>query len=639
MQGPLDPPTSASTVGLLDDAKSGQKRSGDGDGSQQVPRAEQQRHHTHHGVLELKSHSGGWTYVRCSLHEATVEILRLPEMETMGTIPLGLVAGLRVLRATLEEEEEEEDPASRKDENSKDSEVVIVGEDGAEDDAPDASHTLFCVHYRMGAVHVFRTTDAAVASMWVDAITRNKVLLEPKWLEGLSSIFEAPVVAVADSKHSSSVDRKPGLDAKNDNNDDCLDRLLDVGFEFEEAQWAFRLSKGDIDRAVTILCHSKDQGRPKLQERRSTARQKKKNPDETAERRSADERKTPTSHPQARDQGHKRAVFTFHGALTAVDTEQRTRIRRWYALENCRLFWSERGSLVINGALTLSPSVEIEEGTHCEFYIHLSAETIQLEASSAGDVSGWVMALQRGRQMQPWSPTKHTTLPPAPPREQLLINDSDQGILKMRAVAQRMFRRMAHDRVKLLGRPGDILLFRTKGSFLGGLTRAVTASEWDHIGLLVGTGDRLEVMEALMAGGVQTSRYSQFYNCCWYKQYSSVALRRLVGPRRRVDIEKRLEGFTKKVVGKKYQVKAMKILSSWMGSTSATVNELDKKAYCCSEIVAAAYKELGILRPDVDAVAYVPGDFASEKTLFLLEGFRLENEIQVLFRDFESLGC
>eukprot|EP00471_Norrisiella_sphaerica_P002604 CAMPEP_0184486264 /NCGR_PEP_ID=MMETSP0113_2-20130426/7782_1 /TAXON_ID=91329 /ORGANISM="Norrisiella sphaerica, Strain BC52" /LENGTH=766 /DNA_ID=CAMNT_0026868053 /DNA_START=580 /DNA_END=2880 /DNA_ORIENTATION=+ len=333
-------------------------------------------------------------------------------------------------------------------------------------------------------------------------------------------------------------------------------------------------------------------------------------------------------------------VFNFHGALYIFDNSaQRWSVRpKWFYLENCRLFWSNTNSLVANGALCLSPAAEIEhKDGSSEFFVHLKTGSLQLRCESESAASGWVMALRRGRQMLPWDPTPHTNHPPMPPRDgaSILINDSDQGILKMEVTIQPLIRTIFHEEVFGLAQAGDILLFRTNGTVLSGLTRSVTASPWDHIGLVVGesTHDDLRVIEALTNGGVQISRFSQFYNCAWYKQYSSVALRRLVGPREKIDVTRRLEKFAKDVDGKKYQVKFSKMIYSWVWGPDGgpPVNELDKDTYCCSEVIAAAYKELGILRPDIDAVAYVPGSFGSDRSILLLEGFRLENEIEIKF--------
>mmetsp|Transcript_30235 Transcript_30235/g.42145 ORF Transcript_30235/g.42145 Transcript_30235/m.42145 type:complete len:81 (+) Transcript_30235:2-244(+) len=76
------------------------------------------------------------------------------------------------------------------------------------------------------------------------------------------------------------------------------------------------------------------------------------------------------------------------------------------------------------------------------------------------------------------------------------------------------------------------------------------------------------------------------------------------------------------------------MMNVWYGSANsagASKKETDKDTFCCSEVIAAAYKELGILRPDIDSVAYVPGSFGSDKPILLLEGFRLESEIEILF--------
>eukprot|EP00466_Bigelowiella_natans_P005404 jgi/Bigna1/75714/fgenesh1_pg.36_\ len=305
-----------------------------------------------------------------------------------------------------------------------------------------------------------------------------------------------------------------------------------------------------------------------------------------------------------------------------------------------------------------------------------------------------VAALRRGRQMRPWNPTPYSTYPPrmrrnkqnhdgpktrrrrmdsstsikmqamgtssqedeqaesssrtddnshaqsfanfygSPYQAELLINDSNQGIERMQVAPHNSLRSIFHDNVPNVAKAGDILLFKTRGNFWSSLARSVTSSNWDHIGLVLGEGNDLRVLEALIAGGVQVSRFSQFYTCAWYTQYEHIALRRLVGPRERLDVEKKLDRFSRSISGRRYQIKAWKMFHAWYGSTNSAQSaqkEMEKDTFCCSEVIAAAYKELGLLRPDIDSVAYVPGTFGSEKSVFLLEGFRLEGEMEVLF--------
>ena len=77
-------------------------------------------------------------------------------------------------------------------------------------------------------------------------------------------------------------------------------------------------------------------------------------------------------------------------------------------------------------------------------------------------------------------------------------------------------------------------------------------------------------------------------------------------------------------------------------------DELDEnRTFFCSELVAAAYKKIGILPKDISAAQYWPGiidfgfllltllstgTFSSEKQLNLLDGAKLGNEMLIDFK-------
>jgi hypothetical protein len=55
------------------------------------------------------------------------------------------------------------------------------------------------------------------------------------------------------------------------------------------------------------------------------------------------------------------------------------------------------------------------------------------------------------------------------------------------------------------------------------------------------------------------------------------------------------------------------------------------KMYFSSQLVAAAYRHIGLLRPNAAPTTYLPGSFAAKTQLHLLHGARLSPEFAVTF--------
>lgn len=102
----------------------------------------------------------------------------------------------------------------------------------------------------------------------------------------------------------------------------------------------------------------------------------------------------------------------------------------------------------------------------------------------------------------------------------------------------------------LNARTGDILLFCTKGA-RGGLVRKATASNYDHVGLILKfrNGD-VGLLEALGQSGVQISNFIGFVREKWNEQYSKIAIRHLESS---LSKEKALalENFVKSALGRR----------------------------------------------------------------------------------------
>jgi hypothetical protein len=86
----------------------------------------------------------------------------------------------------------------------------------------------------------------------------------------------------------------------------------------------------------------------------------------------------------------------------------------------------------------------------------------------------------------------------------------------------------------------------------------------------------------------------------------------------------KLEEFIRNVIGLKYRLSAAKIFKKTCEVDEDTFN--GDKSYFCSELVASAYRCLGLLPKDVPASQYWPGNFSNKGGLKLQNNAWLEDE-------------
>jgi len=194
-----------------------------------------------------------------------------------------------------------------------------------------------------------------------------------------------------------------------------------------------------------------------------------------------------------------------------------------------------------------------------------------------------------------------------------------------------------------LARTGDIVLFKSKHPS-GLIIRSWSGGDYDHIALAYRFNSDIVLLEALGGGfiggakteGIKIFAWQNFISEKWYDQYSAIAIRRLVGPSKlaKRHIVRKLAQFLKTVYhdqSPKYSWNPMKAIST---RPSLPPND-PKRTYFCSELIAKAYKEAGLLRTSVPTAAYYPSYFQKKKDLKLLKGFELSSDI---FVDFGSNG-
>lgn len=171
---------------------------------------------------------------------------------------------------------------------------------------------------------------------------------------------------------------------------------------------------------------------------------------------------------------------------------------------------------------------------------------------------------------------------------------------------------------------GDILLFRSEN--IGSkIARGVLGSKYDHVALLINyVSGKVGILEATNNEGVGILMWDEFIKNDWHKLSSRLILRRLIVDRTD-EMMLKLEEFVKKVDGKKFKISPVKLLQR--NSREMPGEEAN---FFCSELVASAYKSMGLLSSDVPASNYWPGDFGIDKNLSLI-GAKLGREILIDF--------
>mmetsp|Transcript_7811 Transcript_7811/g.11636 ORF Transcript_7811/g.11636 Transcript_7811/m.11636 type:complete len:818 (+) Transcript_7811:180-2633(+) len=196
-------------------------------------------------------------------------------------------------------------------------------------------------------------------------------------------------------------------------------------------------------------------------------------------------------------------------------------------------------------------------------------------------------------------------------------------------------------------RVGDLILFKCANT-LSHLQRRVTRSEWDHVGLVVRSvskegrrcGGSLDLLEATGEGVTAyplTGRLKAYH----YNNFTKyMCIRQLHDFDRSNEVMSKLDDFVSQVVGKPYGFSASKIFprknqpsstrgfniggrlwgstddydspSSPLPSPKPGDEEGDthNSTFFCSELVAAALKELGLIPKNLNAGYFWPGSFA-----------------------------
>mmetsp|Transcript_29375 Transcript_29375/g.29105 ORF Transcript_29375/g.29105 Transcript_29375/m.29105 type:complete len:125 (-) Transcript_29375:3-377(-) len=113
-------------------------------------------------------------------------------------------------------------------------------------------------------------------------------------------------------------------------------------------------------------------------------------------------------------------------------------------------------------------------------------------------------------------------------------------------------------------------------------------------------------------------KYYQFH-----KLYNRLVYRQLHTERSN-EMLMEIENFIKAVKGMKYNISPRKLIRNKEDNSK-------KQGFFCSELVAAAYKSIGLLPEKPPASKYWPGDFSEKKKIQLLKGARCGEELIIDF--------
>jgi len=189
------------------------------------------------------------------------------------------------------------------------------------------------------------------------------------------------------------------------------------------------------------------------------------------------------------------------------------------------------------------------------------------------------------------------------------------------------FDRVSEPQFLSMAATGDILLFRAK-NITSKVQRFFTNSDYDHVALVVKfSSQRVGLFEVTGKDGVSLLFWDDFVSYDWHNLYSRLVYKKL-NVERTESMLLALENFISSVKGMKYTISAKKLIRNKPDKLPS-----DKKGYFCSELIAAAYKEMGLLPEHPPASKYYPGHFADfslplQKNAMLLEGLLIDFDIK-----------
>jgi len=187
------------------------------------------------------------------------------------------------------------------------------------------------------------------------------------------------------------------------------------------------------------------------------------------------------------------------------------------------------------------------------------------------------------------------------------------------------------------GRTGDVLLFKNNDC-LNTCMRGLLCMRYNHVAVLIKVqGEPLGVCETLGNTGVSVFRFSDFYVQRWFRQYHVMAIRKLA-----FETDRDYDAFNTKVqlwldeiVQRPYRWTPRMFCRACVSSSSMEEDRA-KKAFFCSELVAATFKAGGVLPEHEPTVTFGPKSFQDQMLMdMVLDGKLaiLGPEVPIVFPD------
>lgn len=198
---------------------------------------------------------------------------------------------------------------------------------------------------------------------------------------------------------------------------------------------------------------------------------------------------------------------------------------------------------------------------------------------------------------------------------------------------------------------GDLLLFRGF-EFPAKCQRYYTTSHYDHVALLVKRYFELEVYETTSAQvnyflrffilnqGCKIRPWRFFISNQWVYSYDKIIYRELIYDKKKVlkdeknleeILKNKLDDFLSETRDKDYKLPANIICCPGKREYEEKNNWEKSKGFFCSQLIAAAYFKMEVLKYDKCSLRYFPGDFSQSSNLGFTENFRFGPEILVDF--------
>jgi hypothetical protein len=169
--------------------------------------------------------------------------------------------------------------------------------------------------------------------------------------------------------------------------------------------------------------------------------------------------------------------------------------------------------------------------------------------------------------------------------------------------------------------------------------RTVTAGRYDHVAMILkfeSAPEQVYLIEATGNRGVSLNRFDFIRDFIGKKKFYQTLMYRQAKYERNDEVVDRLEVFLKEAIGRQYGIgtkifskhKSMKIKK---GSDKQFIEE--NRTFFCSELVAKAFKTLGIIENDDTACSsFLPSHFSScnDKLLKYTQGTSLTDEMQII---------